>query len=147
MYAAIQLVGYFEVLVPLAVPVAIAAAAPTAAPAALPSAAATPTTAALFRPVAALAVNRTVPAGFKGHGRGLSTTGTDHGGSRAHACAGAVAAFVLGMRRSVTTAAARGLLRLAARFTTPGRGVAAFLEKLLFTSGENKFLTAVATGK
>jgi hypothetical protein len=39
------------------------------------------------------------------------------------------------------------LFSLAARFTAPGRGVAAFLEKLLFTSSENKFLTAVATGK
>jgi hypothetical protein len=39
------------------------------------------------------------------------------------------------------------LLRLAAGFAAPRRGVAAFLEKLLFTGGENKFLTAVATGK
>jgi len=39
------------------------------------------------------------------------------------------------------------LLRLPARFAASGRGVAAFLEKLLFTGGENKFLTAVATGK
>jgi hypothetical protein len=39
------------------------------------------------------------------------------------------------------------LLGLAAWFTTPGRRVASLLEKLLFTSSENKFLTAVATGK
>jgi hypothetical protein len=46
-------------------------------------------------------------------------------------------------------AAATGgtLLSLAAWFTTPGRRVATFLEKLLLTSSENKFLTAVATGK
>jgi hypothetical protein len=48
---------------------------------------------------------------------------------------------------SVTAAAAAGtLLSLAARLTAPGRGVAAFLEKLLFPSSENKFLSAVATG-
>jgi hypothetical protein len=45
-----------------------------------------------------------------------------------------------------TAAAARTLLSLAAWLTAPGRGVAAFLEKLLFTSSENKFLSAVATG-
>jgi hypothetical protein len=44
-------------------------------------------------------------------------------------------------------APAGALFCLAARFAAPGRGVAPFLEKLLFTSGENKFLTAVATGK
>jgi hypothetical protein len=52
------------------------------------------------------------------------------------------------MGRSVTPtpAAAGTLFSLTARFTAPGRGVAAFLEKLLFTSSENKFLSAVATG-
>jgi hypothetical protein len=50
------------------------------------------------------------------------------------------------MGRSVA-AARRVLLSLAAWFAAPGRGVSPFLEKLLFTGGENKFLTAVATGK
>jgi hypothetical protein len=50
------------------------------------------------------------------------------------------------MGRSVASSGG-ALFRLAARFAAPGRGVAAFLEKLLFTGGENKFLTAVATGK
>jgi hypothetical protein len=36
---------------------------------------------------------------------------------------------------------------LAAWFAAAGRGVAAFLEELLFTCGKGKFLTAVATGK
>jgi hypothetical protein len=53
---------------------------------------------------------------------------------------------MLGVRGRVA-ATGRALLSLPAWFTTPGRRVAAFLEKLLFTSGENKFLTAVATGK
>jgi len=44
-----------------------------------------------------------------------------------------------------TTAGA--LFSLAARFAATGRGVAAFLEELLFTRGKNKLLTAVATGK
>jgi hypothetical protein len=39
------------------------------------------------------------------------------------------------------------LLSLAAWFATTGRGVTAFLEELLFTCGEGKFLTAVATYK
>jgi hypothetical protein len=47
----------------------------------------------------------------------------------------------------MVTARGRTLLGLAAWFTTPGRRVAALLEKLLLTSRENKFLTAVATGK
>jgi hypothetical protein len=47
----------------------------------------------------------------------------------------------------MVTAPGGTLLSLAAWFTAPRGGVAAFLEKLLFTSGENKFLTAVATGK
>jgi hypothetical protein len=134
--------------IPVAVP-ATTTATPSAA--ALPS---TPTTAAaptLFGPVAALAVDRTVPTGFERHRCGLATTGTNHGRTRAHAGAsastGAVTAFVLGMGWSVTAAAAAGtLLSLAARLTAPGRGVAAFLEKLLFPSSENKFLSAVATG-
>jgi hypothetical protein len=102
MYAAIQLVGYVVVLVPLAVPVAIAAATATATASALPSAATTATTAALFRPVAALAVDRAVSARFEGHGCGLSTTGADHGRPRAHAGASAVtAALMLGVRGRV----------------------------------------------
>jgi hypothetical protein len=45
-------------------------------------------------------------------------------------------------------AAAGGiLLRLTAGFAAPGRRVAALLEKLLFTCGESKFLTAVAACK
>jgi hypothetical protein len=133
--------------IPVAVP-ATTTATPSAA--VLPS---TPPTAAaptLFGPVAALAVDRTVPTGFERHGCGLATTGTNHGRTRAHAGAsastGAVTAFVLGMGWSVTAAAAGTLLSLAARLTAPGRGVAAFLEKLLFPSSENKFLSAVATG-
>ena len=141
----------WRALVPLAIPVPVSPAAATPAAAALPSAAATAAAATLFGPIAALAVNRTVPAGFEWHRRGLSTTGTDHGCARAHAGAGAragaVTALVLGMGRSVAASAAGALLSLAAWFAAPGRGVAAFLEKLLFTSGENKFLTAVATGK
>jgi [glutamine synthetase] adenylyltransferase / [glutamine synthetase]-adenylyl-L-tyrosine phosphorylase len=46
-----------------------------------------------------------------------------------------------------TPTPAAALLSLSARFAAPGRGVAAFLEKLLLTSSENKFLTAVATSK
>jgi hypothetical protein len=53
---------------------------------------------------------------------------------------------MLGMGRGVATPAA-ALLGLPAWFAASGRGVAAFLEKLLFTSSENKFLTAIATGK
>jgi hypothetical protein len=132
-----------------AVPVAVAAAATTATPAAavLPS---TPTaaTAALFGPVATLAVDRAVPTGFERHRGGLATTGTNHGCASAHAAARAVTTptLVLGMGRSMTPAPAGTLFSLTARFTAPGRGVAAFLEKLLFTSSENKFLSAVATG-
>jgi hypothetical protein len=135
--------------VPLAVAVPVTPAAATATPtAALPSAAA-PTTAPLFRPVAALAVDRPIPAGFERHRRGLPTAGADNGRARAHAgSARAVAAVVLGMRRSVAAAAASSaLLGLATRFTPPGRGISAFLEKLLFTCSEHKFLTAVATSK
>jgi hypothetical protein len=125
------------------IPVAVAATT-TATPAAavLPS---TPT-AALFGPVAALAVDRAVPTGFERHRGGLATTGTNHGCASAHAAARAVTTLVLGMGRSVTPAPAGALFSLTARFTAPGRGVAAFLEKLLFTSSENKFLSAVATG-
>jgi len=136
--------------VSLAIPVPVSAAATAPAAAALPSATAAATTPTLFGPIAAFAVNRTVPTGLKWHRRGLSATGADHGCSRAHAWAGAptraVTALVLGMGGSVA-ASGGALLRLAARFAAPGRGVAAFLEKLLFTGGENKFLTAVATGK
>jgi hypothetical protein len=124
----------------------VAAAAPTSP---TPTAAILPSTPAaapspLFGPVAALAVDRTVPAGFERHCCRLATTGTNHRCSRAHAAAGAVTALVLGMGRSVTPAA-RTLFSLTARFAAPGRRVAAFLEKLLFTSSEDKFLTAVAT--
>jgi hypothetical protein len=134
--------------IPVAVP-ATTTATPTAA--VLPStaaAAAAPTT--LFGPVAALAVDRTVPTGFEWHRCGLATTGTNHGCASAHAGSGAstsaVSAAFVGMGRSMATAAAGTLLSLAAWLTAPGRGVAAFLEKLLFPSSENKFLTAVATG-
>ena len=68
--------------IPVAVP-ATTTATPTAA--VLPSA---PTTAApptLFGPVAALAVDRTVPTGFERHRCGLATTGTNHGCASAHA--------------------------------------------------------------
>jgi hypothetical protein len=134
--------------VPLAVAVPITPASAAAAPAtALPSAAPT-TPAALFRPVAALAVDRPVPAGFEGHRRGLPTAGADHRGARARAGpACAVAAFVLGMGWSMAGAAAGALFGLAAGFAAPGRGVSAFLKKLLLTGGEHKFLTAVATSK
>src|SRR5579863_6709469 len=123
--------------IPVAVPAATTAT-PTAA--ALPS---TPTTApALFRPVAALAVDRAVPTRFERHCCGLTTTGTNHGCPRAHAAASAVTTLVLGMGGSVTPTPAGTLFSLAARFTAPGRGVAAFLEELLFSSSENKFLSA-----
>ena len=106
-------------LVAPAIPVAVAAAAtPTAAVLpSTPTAAATP---ALFRPVAAFAVDRTVPTGFEGHRGGLATTGANHGCARAHAASRAVTTLVLGMGRSVTTAAAGALFGLAARFTAPG---------------------------
>ena len=71
-------------LVAPAIPVAISApAAPTTAAAALPSASTTATT-ALFGPVAALAVNRTIPSRFKRHGCGLAATGAYHGSARTH---------------------------------------------------------------
>jgi hypothetical protein len=130
-----------------AIPVAVTATATAASAPVLPStstaAAAAPT---LFGPVAALAVDRAVPTGFERHRCGLATTGTNHGCARTHAAARAVTTLVLRMGRSVTPTPAGTLFSLAARFTAPGRGVTAFLEKLLFTSSENKFLTAVATG-
>jgi hypothetical protein len=135
-----------------AIPVAVPAPTTTAASAAALPSAPTAAAPALFGPVAALAVNRTVPTGFERHRCGLATTGTNHGSARAHAGAGAAttavtAALVLRMGRSVATTAAAGtLFSLAAWLTAPGRRVAAFLEKLLFTSSEDKFLTAVATG-
>jgi hypothetical protein len=129
------------IAVTVAVPATTAAAAASAA--VLPSAAATTT---LFGPVAALAVNRAVPTGFKRHGCGLATTGANHGGARAHAAARAVTTLMLGMGWSVTSAPACTLFSLPARFAAPGRGVTALLEKLLFTSCEHKFLSAVATG-
>jgi hypothetical protein len=133
-------------LVPLAVPVAVSTAAAAAASArSCASASATP---ALFRLIAALAVNRTVSARFKGHCGRLTTTGADHGGAGAHAAAPAAkAAIVLGMGRSMAAARARTLLGLTAWFAASRRRVAAFLEKLLLSSGENKFLTAVAASK
>ena len=132
---------------PFAVAVPITPAAAPATPA-LPSAASTAAAPALFRPVATLAVDRTVPAGFERDRRGLPTAGADYGCPRAHAGSGCAvaAAFVLGMGWSVTAPAA-ALFSLATRFAAPGRGVSAFLEELLFTSGEHKFLTAVATSK
>jgi hypothetical protein len=151
MYAAIQLVGYRLVvvaLVPLAVAVPVtSAAAPAATTATLPSATTT-TAAALFGPIAALAVDRPVPPGFEGDGRGLSAARADYRSARAPAGpACAVAAFVLRMGGSVAASAPRALLGLATGFAAPGRGVPAFLEELLFTGGEHKFLTAVATRK
>ena len=128
-----------------AIPVAVSATATASATAAVLPSAPTAAATALFGPVAALAVDRTVPTGFERHRCGLATTGTNHGCARAHAAARAVTTLVLGMGRSVTPTPAGTLFSLAARFTPPGRGVAAFLEKLLFTSSENKFLTAVAT--
>jgi hypothetical protein len=130
-----------------AIPVAVPATTAAASAAALPSASAAATT-ALFGTVAALAVNRTVPTGFKWHRCGLAATGTNHNGASAHTGPGApatavAATIVLRMGGSV---AAATLLSLAAWFAASGRGVAAFLEKLLFTSSEDKFLTAVATG-
>lgn len=130
----------------MAPPIPVAAAAAT--PAGSTTAAILPSTtaaapSALFGTVAALAVDRTVPTGFERHRCRLPATGTNHRGARAHAAPGAVTTLVLGMGRSVTPAGT--LFSLTARFTAPGRGVAAFLEKLLFTSSENKFLTAVAT--
>jgi hypothetical protein len=141
MYAAIQLLGH--VLVALAIPVAVSTA-PAASAAALSSA----STPALFRPIAALAVNRTVSSGLEGDCGRLTTTGANHGGAGAHAAApAAITAIVLGMGRSMAAAPGRTLLGLAARFAAARRRVAAFLEKLLLSSGENKFLTAVATRK
>jgi len=136
--------------VPLAVPVAVSAStAPAASAAALSSATTSATTSALFRPIAALAVNRTVSAGLKGHCGRLTTTGANHGGAGAHAAAPAAkTAIVLGMGRSMAAAApGRALLGLAARFAASRRRVAAFLKKLLLSGGEHKFLTAVATRK
>src|ERR1700722_20838573 len=106
------------------VPVAPAAAAPSAASATvLPSAAAAPST-ALFGSIAALAVDRTGPTGFKWHRRGLSATGADHGCARAHPSArtGTVTAVVLRMGGCVAASAGAGaLLRLAAWFAAAGR--------------------------
>jgi hypothetical protein len=133
----------------LAIPVAVSTA-PAASAAALSSASTAAPTPALFRPIAALAVNRTVSARLKGDCGSLTTTGTNHGGAGAHAPApapAAITAIVLGMGRSMAAAPGRALLGLAARFAAPRRGVAAFLEKLLLSGGENKFLTAVATRK
>ena len=134
-------------LVPLAVPVAVSTA-PTTTAAALASAAPTATS-ALFRLVAALAVNRTVSARLEGDCGRLTTTGANHGGAGAHTAApAAIAPIVLGMGRSMAAAApGRALLGLAARFASSRRRVAAFLEELLLSGGENKFLTAVATRK
>jgi hypothetical protein len=48
------------------------------------------------------------------------------------------------LRIGTPALATRTLFRLATRFATPGRGVAALLEELLFACGKNKFLSAVA---
>ena len=133
---------------PLAVPVAVSTApAPATSAATLSSAAAT--TSALFRLIAALAVNRTISPGFKGNCGGLTTTGANHGSAGTHATTPAAkTAIVLGMGRSMAAAApGRALLGLAARFAASRRRVAAFLKKLLLSGGEHKFLTAVATRK
>jgi hypothetical protein len=130
-----------------AIPVAVPATTAAASAAALPSASATTT--ALFGSVAALAVNRTVSTGFKWHRCGLAATGTNHRSASAHAGPGAPATAVAAtivLRMGGSVAAAATLLSLAAWFAASGRRVAAFLEKLLFTSSEDKFLTAVATG-
>jgi hypothetical protein len=133
--------------VPLAVTVTISPApAPAASAAALSSASTAASTSALFRPIAALAVNRAVSSRLKGHCGRLTTTGANHGGAGAHAAPAAKTAIVLGMGRSMA-APACALLGLAARFAASRRRVAALLEKLLLSGGENKFLTAVATSK
>jgi hypothetical protein len=131
--------------VPLAVPVS---AAPAASTAALSSSTPAASTAALFRPVATLAVNRTVSSGLERDCGRLTTTGANHGSAGAHAAPPAPkTAIVLGMGRSMAAAPGRALLGLAARLAASRRRVAAFLEKLLLSGGENKFLTAVATRK
>jgi hypothetical protein len=133
--------------VPLAVPVAVSTAPASAASAAALSSAGT-ATAALFRLIAALAVNRTVSSRLKGNCGRLTTAGAHHSGAGAHAAAPAAkTAIVLGMGRSMTTAAPGALLSLPARFAASRRRVAAFLKKLLLSGGEDKFLTAVATRK
>jgi hypothetical protein len=134
-------------LVPLAVPVAVSTAPAASAPA-LASTSAAASTAPLFRPVAALAVNRTVSARLKGDCGRLTTTGANHGGAGAHAAAPAAkTAIVLSVGWSMAPAPSRALLGLAARFAASGRRVAAFLKELLLSGGEDKFLTAVATRK
>jgi Zn-dependent membrane protease YugP len=79
----------------------------------------------------------------------LTTTGANHGGAGAHdpTTAAAKTAIVLCMGVSMAAATARTLLGLPARFAASRRRVAALLEKLLLSSGENKFLTAVAASK
>jgi hypothetical protein len=133
--------------VPLAVPVAVSTAPASAASAAALSSAGT-ATAALFRLIAALAVNRTISPGLKGNCGGLTTTGANHGSAGTHATTPAAkTAIMLGMGRSMTAAPGRTLLGLAARFAASRRRVAAFLKELLLSGGEDKFLTAVATRK
>ena len=138
-----------------AVAVAVTSAATTAPATALSSTAATTTAAPLLGPVAALAVNRTIAPRFEGYGRGLTTAGAHHGGTGAHTAAAsttasvAAAGIVMSMRGSMpaTPAPAGILLSLAAWLAAPRRGVATLLEELLFARGEDKLLTAVATGK
>ena len=134
---------------PSAIPVPVSPA-PTAAtsPATRP-ATTTAATARLFRLVATLAIHRTVPTRLKRHRRGLAATCADDRRAGTHARTGARTV-------PIPTAAARAcavppapagtsiLFSLPARFAAPWRGVAAFLEKLLFTRGEHEFLTAVA---
>jgi hypothetical protein len=129
--------------VPLAVPVAVSTA-PASAAALSSAGAATP---ALFRLIAALAVNRTISSRLKGNCGRLTTAGAHHSGAGAHAAAAAKTAIVLGMGRSMAPAAPGALLSLPARFAASRRRVAAFLKKLLLSGGEDKFLTAVATRK
>ena len=132
-------------LIPAAtIPVAIATAAtPTAATALPASTAARSSAAALLRPIATLAVNRTVAPGLKGNGCGLSTTGADNrrAGSRTGTIATSASARVMMSRRGCA------LLGLAAWLAAPGRGIPALLEKLLLSRGKNKLLPAVTACK
>jgi len=128
----------------------------TAAPVAVPVSASTTTAArgssasALFRAVAALAVHRAVSFRLKRHRGGLATAGADHGCPRGRTATAAVTTtIVMGMMGSGITAASSAgtLFRLATRFAAARRGVPALLVKLLFACGEDKLLSAVATGE
>ncbi len=77
--SAIHLFGGSQSLIPAAIPVAVSSAASATAASALPPAATSAT--ALFGPVAALAVDGPIPAGFEGYSRRLPAAGADHGGA------------------------------------------------------------------